>query len=77
VALQAQQPEQAVRHLLWATAVDDNNERAYTYLGVAYKALQKQPDAISAFERALVLAENQTSRAKIRRYLNELYQAGR
>ena len=66
-----------MRHLLWATAVDDKDERAYTYLGVAYKSLQKPLEAISAFERALALADDQTSRAKIRRYLNELYQAGR
>jgi tetratricopeptide (TPR) repeat protein len=77
VALEARQPEQALPDLHRAIALDAGYGQAYFYLGLAYKSLGQQTEAITAFERALANADDEVSRVRIRRHLNELYGAER
>jgi tetratricopeptide (TPR) repeat protein len=76
VALAKEQPQKARANLLMASVLDPDDERIYSYLGLAYKTLGQPSAAVSAFERALDLAQTQVSRTQIRRYLNELYRPG-
>jgi tetratricopeptide (TPR) repeat protein len=75
VALEERQPREALTDLNRAIALDAGYERAYFYLGLAYKSLDRPDEAIAAFERALVGADDEVMRVRIRRHLNELYEA--
>ena len=50
---------------------------SHFYLGLAYKALDQPAEAIGAFEQALVSAQDEVMRVRIRRHLNELYEVER
>jgi tetratricopeptide (TPR) repeat protein len=77
VALEARQPEKALPDLRRAVALDASYGQTYFYLGLAYKSLGQSAEAIGAFERALALASDEVMRVRIRRHLNELYEAER
>ena len=73
VALEAKQPETALVELQRAVDLDAGYGQAYFYMGLAYKSLNQQKEAIAAFEEALVHATDEVTRTRIRRHLNELY----
>ena len=73
VALAEKQPQAAVPELRQAIALDANQSQAHFFLGLAYKSLDQPDKAIAAFEQALAVAEDDTARSRIRRYLDELY----
>ncbi len=75
IALDEQQPDEALAHLQQAVTLNDDFCQAYFYLGLAHKSLARPADAIFAFERALATARDEATRVRIRRHLNELYQA--
>jgi tetratricopeptide (TPR) repeat protein len=72
-ALEAGQPELALAELQRAIALDAGYGQAYFYMGLAYKALNQPEQAIAAFEEALVHAQDDVTRTRIRRHLSELY----
>jgi tetratricopeptide (TPR) repeat protein len=74
VELETQQPEAALPHLQRAVALDWDYGEAHFYLGLTYKALGQGEEAILSLEQSLARAEDELSRVRIRRYLNELYQ---
>jgi tetratricopeptide (TPR) repeat protein len=74
VALELRQPEEALSTLNRAITLDPSYGQAYFYLGLAYKALDQPSQAIGAFEQALVSAQDEVMRVRIRRHLNELYE---
>ena len=74
VKLETQQPEAALPHLKRAVALDWNYGEAHFYLGLTYKALGQVEEAILSLEQSLARAEDELSRVRIRRYLNELYE---
>jgi len=74
VALESRQPEKALADLRRAVALDANLGQAHFFLGLAYKALDQPAEAIAAFEQALITAEDEVMRVRIRRHLNELYE---
>jgi tetratricopeptide (TPR) repeat protein len=61
-------------HLQRAVALDWDYGEAHFYLGLTYKALGQVEEAILSLEQSLARAEDELSRVRIRRYLNELYQ---
>jgi len=73
VTLEARRPEEALPDLRRAVALDVNSGQAHFYLGLAYKSLGQPSEAIAAFEQALVTANDEVMRVRIRRHLNELY----
>lgn len=75
IALESRQPEQALPDLHHAIALDASYDQAHFYLGLAYKSLDQPVEAIAAFEEALVNADNEVTRVRIRRHLGELYEA--
>jgi tetratricopeptide (TPR) repeat protein len=77
VALESRQPEEALSDLRRAIALDVDSGQAYFYLGLTYKSLGQPAEAIAAFERALASASDELTRVRIRRHLNELYEAER
>jgi tetratricopeptide (TPR) repeat protein len=77
VALDSQELELALANLHRAIALDAEYSPAYFYLGLAYKAVDQPTEALLAFERALATAEDEVTRVRIRRYLNELYEIER
>jgi tetratricopeptide (TPR) repeat protein len=77
VALESRQPEEALAYLRRAIALDAAYHQADFYLGLAYKSLDQPAKAIVAFEQALANADDEVTRVRIRRYLNELYEAER
>jgi tetratricopeptide (TPR) repeat protein len=72
-ALDAGQPELALSELQRAVDLDAGYGQAYFYLGLAHKSLNQPTEAIAAFEQALVHAEDEVTRTRIRRHLSELY----
>lgn len=74
VKLETQQPEKALPHLQRAVALDWDYGEAHFYLGLTYKALGQVDEAILSLEQSLARAEDELSRVRIRRYLNELYE---
>ncbi len=74
VALESRQPEKALPHLQRAIALDAAYGQAGYYLGLAYKSLHQTAEAIAAFEQALVSADDEVMRVRIRRHLGELYE---
>ena len=74
IALESRQPERALPSLNRAIALDADYVQAYFYLGLAYKALDRPVEAIVAFEEALINAQDEITRVRIRRYLGELYE---
>ncbi len=74
IDLEGRRPEEALPNLKRATEMDNGYSQAYFYLGLAYKSLNNPSEAIRAFERALATATDETTRVRIRRHLNELYQ---
>lgn len=77
VALESRRPKKALADLSRAVALDAGYGQAYFYLGLAYKSLNQPEEAISAFERALNSADDELTRVRIRRHLNELYEVER
>lgn len=77
VALESGQPEEALTYLHRAAALDANYDQAHFYLGLTYKSLSQPGEAIVAFEQALATADDEVARVRIRRHLNELYEAER
>jgi tetratricopeptide (TPR) repeat protein len=77
VALESQQPEEALPYLQRAIELDAGYSQAHFYLGLAYRALKRPVDAIGAFEQALIAANDEVTRVRIRRHLNELYEEER
>lgn len=73
IALDSGQAEAALAHLQQAVRLDDTYSEAYFYLGLTYKSLHQPAEAILAFERALALADDEATRVRVRRHLNELY----
>jgi tetratricopeptide (TPR) repeat protein len=71
--LESRQPEKALPNLQRAIALDAGYNQAYYYLGLAYKSLGQTAEAIAAFERALLSADDEVMRIRIRRNLGELY----
>jgi tetratricopeptide (TPR) repeat protein len=69
VALEARQPEAALPDLQRAIALDAVHPQGYFFLGLAYKSLGLSAEATSAFERALAVAEDEGTKARIRRHL--------
>ena len=74
-ALESRQPDRALPNLQRAIAVDPGYGPAYVFLGLTYKALDQPAEAIAAFEQALIRADDEVTRVRIRRYLGELYEA--
>lgn len=74
VALESRQPEKALPDLRRAIALDTSLGQAHFFLGLAYKSLDRPAEAIAAFEQALITAEDEVTRVRIRRHLNELYE---
>ena len=56
-----------------AVRLDDTHGEAYFYLGLTYKLLHQPAQAILAFEQVLVTADDEATRVRVRRHLNELY----
>jgi tetratricopeptide (TPR) repeat protein len=77
VALESRQPEEALSDLRRAIALDADSGQAYFYLGLTYKSLGQPAEAIAAFERALASADDELTRVRIRRHLNELSEVER
>jgi tetratricopeptide (TPR) repeat protein len=75
VDLESRQPEKALPNLQRAIALDATYNQAYFYLGLAYKSLGHTAEAIAAFEQALMGADDEVMRVRIRRNLSELYDA--
>ncbi len=75
VALESRRPDEALPDLQRAIDLDPNSGPAYFYLGLTYKALDQPAEAIAAFEEALVKADDEVTRVRIRRHLSELYEA--
>jgi tetratricopeptide (TPR) repeat protein len=75
VALESRQPEEALPSLRRAVALDASSSQTHFYLGLAYKSLNQPAEAIVAFERALATADDEAKRVRIRRHLDELYEA--
>jgi tetratricopeptide (TPR) repeat protein len=75
VALEMREPEEALVHLYQALALDDAYGQAHFYLGLAYKSLDQPDKAIAAFEQALVTADDEVTRSRIRSHLDELYES--
>ncbi len=74
VALESRHPERALPSLQRAAALDPNYDQTYFYLGLAHKSLDQPTEAIAAFEQALIYADDQVTRVRIRRHLGELYE---
>ena len=72
-ALEAGQPELALSELQRAVDLDAGYGQAHFYMGLAYKGLGQPEQAIAAFEEALVHAQDDVTRTRIRRHLSELY----
>jgi len=77
VALEMRKPDEALVHLYQALALDAAYGQAHFYLGLAYKSLDQPVEAIAAFEQALVTADDEVARVRIRSHLNELYESER
>ena len=75
VALESRQPGQALPNLQRAIDLDPGYGLAYFFLGLTYKSLNQPAEAIAAFEQALVKADDEVTRVRIRRHLGELYEA--
>jgi tetratricopeptide (TPR) repeat protein len=75
VDLESRQPEDALPNLQRAIDLDPGYGPAYFFLGLAYKSLDQPAEAIAAFEEALVKADDEVTRLRIRRHLSELYEA--
>lgn len=73
VALEAEALDVAVPELRQAVDLESNYTQAHFYLGLAYKSLGQMANAVVAFEQALLTAEDEQTRVKIRRHLDELY----
>lgn len=73
VALEFQRPETALAELEQAIYLDSNYEQAHFYMGLAYKALAEREAAAASFERALAYADDDVTRARIQRHLDELH----
>jgi Tfp pilus assembly protein PilF len=73
VALEAEALDVAVPELRQAVDLESNYTQAHFYLGLAYKSLGQTTNAVVAFEQALLTAEDEQTRVKIRRHLDELY----
>jgi tetratricopeptide (TPR) repeat protein len=73
VALDAEEPAAALPELQQAIALESDYTQAYFYLGLAYKSLGQTSNAIIAFEHALLSTDDEQTRVKIRRHLDELY----
>ena len=73
IALESGQPEIALSELQRAVDLDEGYSQAHFYMGLAYKSLDQAAEAIAAFEEALVHAEDEVTRIRIRRHLGELY----
>jgi tetratricopeptide (TPR) repeat protein len=74
VALEARQPEAALPDLQRAIALDGVHPQGYFFLGLAFKSLGQPVEATAAFERALAVADDEGTKARIRRHLQELYE---
>jgi tetratricopeptide (TPR) repeat protein len=72
VALELQQPDEALSHLRRVVALDSQNGPALFYLGLTYEALDKPTFAIAALEQALDATVDGELSIRIRHYLNEL-----
>jgi tetratricopeptide (TPR) repeat protein len=75
VALESRQPDEALPNLQRAIDLDPGYGLAYFFLGLTYKSLNQPAEAIAAFEQALVKADDEVTRVRIRRHLGELYEA--
>jgi tetratricopeptide (TPR) repeat protein len=73
-ALQARRPKDALPDLQQAVALDSDYCQAHFCLGLVYQSLGRTAEAIAAFEQALSTADDEATRVRIRRYLNELYE---
>jgi tetratricopeptide (TPR) repeat protein len=73
IALESSEPELALSELQRAVGLDEGYSQAHFYMGLAYKSLDQEAEAIAAFEQALVHAEDEVTRIRIRRHLSELY----
>jgi tetratricopeptide (TPR) repeat protein len=75
VALENGRADEALPDLQRAISLDADYGQAYFFLGLACKSLNRTEEAILAFEHALATAGDEATRVRIRRHLNELYQA--
>jgi tetratricopeptide (TPR) repeat protein len=75
VALGARRPEKGLPYLRHAVSLDAGYGQAHFFLGLAYKSLDQPAEAIASFEEALVNADDEVMRTRIRRHLSELYEA--
>jgi len=75
VYVESRQPEKALPNLQRAIALDASSSQTYFYLGLAYKSLGHTAEATAALEQALVNADDEVMRVRIRRSLGELYGA--
>lgn len=76
VALELRQPESALANLEQALYLDASYEQAHFYEGLAYKALDQREAAVLSFEQALAYAEDDVTRDRIRKHLDELHNRG-
>jgi Tfp pilus assembly protein PilF len=76
VALELRQPESALANLEQALYLDASYEQAHFYEGLAYKALDQREAAIRSFQHALAYADDQVTRERIRKHLDELNNRG-
>ena len=75
VALASQRPEAALPHLRRAITLDAGYGQAYYYLGLVHETLGQPAEAIAAFEKALVAADDKRTQNQIRIRLQQLYAA--
>jgi len=75
VALGERQPEKGLPYLRHAISLDAGYGQAHFFLGLAYKSLDQPAEAIASFEEALLNADDEVMRTRIRRHLSELYEA--
>lgn len=74
VTLESRQPDRALPDLKRAVTLDAGYGPAHFYLGLAYKSLNQPDEAVAAFEQALLTANDEILRSRVRRHLGELYE---
>jgi tetratricopeptide (TPR) repeat protein len=75
IALESQQPDEALEHLQQAIALDPGYGQAYLISALAHRALDQPDEAIDVLEQALATSEDELMRADVQSLLEELYEA--